>query len=101
MKDKFLKVINHYGLLKQLKYFQTEVFELSEAIINCEMLVSNEYEIPLTEIVGSKEHIAEEVADCLNFINQFIEYYGLDKEQINIIMESKMDRQLDRISKEV
>ena len=37
MNEKELKVITHYGVLPQLKYFQSEVFELSEAIINCEM----------------------------------------------------------------
>lgn len=100
MKDKFLMVIKHYGSLKQLKHFQTEVFELSEAIINYELKDSVDYEIPLTEILGSKEHLAEEVADCLNFINQFIEYYELDKEQIYAIMEGKMDRQLKRIADE-
>lgn len=38
MNEKLRKIINHYGMDKQLKYFQSEVFELNEAIIkrrNC------------------------------------------------------------------
>ena len=34
--DKLLEIINHYGVLPQLKYFQSEVFELNEAILNYE-----------------------------------------------------------------
>ena len=33
MKEKLLKIINHYGVMLQLKYLQSEVFELNEAII--------------------------------------------------------------------
>ena len=33
MNEKLRKIINHYGIDKQLKYFQSEVFELNEAII--------------------------------------------------------------------
>lgn len=36
MSDKILKIINHYGVRHQLKYFQSEVFELNEAIIEFE-----------------------------------------------------------------
>lgn len=30
MNEKLRKIINHYGMDKQLKYFQSEVFELNE-----------------------------------------------------------------------
>lgn len=33
MKEDLLKIINTYGVMPQLKYFQSEVFELNEAII--------------------------------------------------------------------
>lgn len=33
MDEKLRKIINHYGLNAQLKYFQSEVFELNEAIV--------------------------------------------------------------------
>lgn len=31
MKEDLLKIIEHYGVMPQLKYFQSEVFELNEA----------------------------------------------------------------------
>lgn len=39
MNKKLRKIINFYGIEKQLKYFQSEVFELNEAIIKKEIKV--------------------------------------------------------------
>jgi NTP pyrophosphatase (non-canonical NTP hydrolase) len=93
MKDEdLLKIINHYGVMKQLKYFQTEVFELNEAIINTEYLpFHNEKD---------KDHIAEEIADVMVMLSQFKEYYGIDGNQIMDIMKYKVERQLERIQLE-
>ncbi len=33
MKEDLLKIIDTYGVMSQLKYFQSEVFELNESII--------------------------------------------------------------------
>ena len=90
--EKSLKIINHYGVMKQLKYFQTEVFELNEAVIKAEM--QDTISITTTEQI---DHIAEEIADIQVMLNQFKEYYELDELQIKTIMESKIDRQLKRI----
>lgn len=100
MKDKLIKIINHYGIDKQLKYIHSEYFELDEAIINYDMKQSNEYEIPLSELIGSKEHIAEEIADIMVMLKQFQYYYDIKDEELEKVMEYKIDRQLERISKE-
>ena len=92
MKEDLLKIINHYGIMKQLKYFQSEVFELNEAIITQELDESGyNYE---------KEHIAEEIADVLVMLRQFIEYYDINEEKIYKIFVYKMERQIERIEKE-
>ena len=95
MEDKLSKIINHYGVMKQLKYFQTEVFELNEAIIRAEEELRIDGFLSITE--ENKEHIAEEIADIQVMLNQFKEYYELDEVQIKTIMEGKIDRQLKRI----
>ena len=100
MKEDLLKIINTYGVMPQLKYFQSEVFELNEAIITHELKKSVEYEIPLTEIVGTREHIAEEIADVMVMLEQFKLYYDISSEEITKIFWSKVDRQLDRILQE-
>ena len=89
MKDKLLEIINHYGVMHQLKYFQSEVFELNEAIIQYEN----------TDTIN-KKHIAEEIADVCVLLNQIIEYYKISRADINMNMVFKIDRQLDRIKGE-
>lgn len=87
MKEELLKIIQHYGIMPQLKYFQSEVFELNESIIK--------------EQYGEDDinHIAEEIADVQVMLNQFKEYYGIEDEQIEKIMRYKINRQLERISR--
>lgn len=97
MKEKEKQIIEHYGVIPQLKYMQTEMFEFIEAIINYDLKETIEYEIPLTELIGSKEHIEEEYADLTMMLEQFKEYYNLNEESIQKIKEQKIERQLERI----
>ena len=97
MKEDLLKIINHYGVMPQLKYFQSEVFELNEAIM--------EYRYDENKIYPEveqclKNHIAEEIADVMVMIEQFRHYYGISSEEVSKIFWSKVDRQLDRINNE-
>lgn len=96
MKNDLLKIINEYGLMKQLKYFQTEVFELNQAIIEYHYDENKYYEIVETHL---KNHIAEEIADVLVMLGQFKEYLGITDEQVKEVMEFKIQRQLERIKK--
>lgn len=97
LEEKELKIIDHYGVIPQLKYFQSEVFELNEAII--------EYEIRKNHHLGdiakvnsiSKSEIKEEIADVQMMLNQFKKYYGISDITIDIIMNEKANRQLERI----
>lgn len=96
MKDKLLKIINTYGVLPQLKYFQSEVFEFNEAIIDYQYV--EVYKGTPAE-KGQKKHIVEEFADIMVMLEQFKAYYDLDNKEIMDIMEYKINRQIDRIEK--
>ena len=98
MKEDLLKIINHYGVLPQLKYFQSEVFELNEAIIKYED--DKYYMLEPEGLEVGKKHIAEEIADVMVMLEQFKIYYGISSEEITEIFWSKVNRQLDRIEKE-
>lgn len=91
MDDKLKQIINHYGVIPQLKYLQSEVFEFNEAVIRAE----NKFE-PIIDI----DHITEEMADVFVMLFQFKEYYHIDGKDIMRIMKQKIDRQLKRIEKE-
>lgn len=98
MKEDLLKIINNYGVIPQLKHFNSEVFELSEAIVRYEE--NSDWGMGGENLTKyHKHHITEEIADCLVMINQFVEYYEIQESDIYMIMEQKIDRQLDRINK--
>jgi NTP pyrophosphatase (non-canonical NTP hydrolase) len=82
MEEKLLRIIGKYGINNQIRKFNEEAFELEEAIITHELKKSVEYEIPLTEIIGTKEHITEELADVCVMLHQFsliIVQYNMNK----------------------
>lgn len=111
MRDKLLNIVSHYGIDKQLKYFQSEVFELNEAIISernngcLENAIDSVFTV-LLPLMGTKhvnykkEHIKEEIADVMVMLKQFQYYYGIEDKQVEDVMQYKIDRQLDRIEKE-
>lgn len=117
MNKKLREVINHYGLNKQLKYLQSEVFELNEAILDAQKQSASEmfadacYTICKTfadvlhlELNGDKdtkkEHIKEEIADVMVMLKQFQLYYNISTDDIKQVMKKKVNRQLERIAKE-
>lgn len=93
MKDNLLKIINNYGVRNQLKKIHEEYFELDEAIMtyqfsrsfNDRFLVAN---------------IAEEISDVMVMLKQFQYKFNISDEEILHIMNSKIDRQLERIEVE-
>lgn len=99
MNKELLKIINHYGVSKQLKYFQTEVFELNEAIIQYEVAYGD---ICYSEeaMKGQRQHIAEEIADVMVMLEQFRIYYGINTGEVGEIMNYKIKRQIERIENE-
>ena len=111
MNEKLRKIINHYGMNKQLKYFQSEVFELNEAIIkrrNTGILESvvNGISSAMASVLNikqvdySKEHIKEELADVMVMLKQFQLYYDIPTTEIREVMRNKVERQLERIKVE-
>lgn len=115
MNRKLRNIINYYGLNKQLKYLQSEVFEFNEAIYNYKKdsindLVNDVYRevknafseifsVPLEKDLR-REHIIEEFADVLVLLKQLQLYYNIPTKDIREIMQLKIKRQLQRIEEE-
>lgn len=108
MNEKLRKIINHYGINKQLKYFQSEIYELNESIIKAENQGVLENVIdgvlkafcPNTHINYDKKHITEEIADVTVMLKQIQLYYNISTSDIREVMNYKIDRQLNRINEE-
>lgn len=98
MKEIALNIINHFGLEHQLRKLNEEYYELQEAITIHELKKTVEYEIPLTEIIGTKEHIIEELGDVRLVLLQIQEFYGITDEEIKNVMEFKGFRTLGGIN---
>ena len=81
MKEDLLKIINHYGVMPQLEYYQSEVFELIEAIIDYKYV--EVYKGSPAEKFH-KKHIAEETSDNLVMLYQFPLYYYEKLDEHNI-----------------
>lgn len=94
MDKKCLEIINNYGPKHQQKKLAEEQFELQEAITIVEQREQDyisDYESDL---------LIDEIADNIVLLGEFIQYYNLDIDKINNRIETKLDRQLDRIKKE-
>lgn len=99
MKNIPLEVVEHYGILHQLKYLQSEIYELNEAIIECECY--RKTAMPSLRIDEKNlRHIEEEFADVSFMLKQIKEYYKLDDKRLNDWEEYKGNRQLRRIENE-
>lgn len=80
------RFIKHYGYDNQLRKLKEEAIELIEAIDG------------YLDGSDTQEHLTEEMADCLNLIEQFQEY-GNDGEMLKIKL-AKRARQDKRIRNE-
>lgn len=94
MKENLKKIIEYYGVRPQVKKFNEESYELEEAIldyINVEVYKGTKVE------VYYKEHLIEELADVEVMLGQFIEYYNIDRTDIDKVKKNKIERQLKRM----
>ena len=87
-REKVLRILLKFGIRNQLKKLSEETYEVQEAINDIS-------EFPISE--DHKKHIEEEVADCSVLLNQFIEYFNLDRDRIEENINYKIDRTLKRI----
>ena len=88
MIDKLLQIINHYGLMKQLKYIHSEYFELDEAILEAERFEPKSFIQLNAGIKKYVEHIAEELADIQVMLKQFQYHYGITDEEIQYVIDT-------------
>lgn len=97
MKEKLLKIINHYGVNNQQRKLAEEIFELQESITIHELKNSVSYEIPLTELIDTEKHIVEELADAWVLLKQIQYYYNIGTKDIKDVMIRKIDRTISRM----
>lgn len=94
----YLDILNHFGYRCQMKKLNEEVFEFLEAVDN--------YEDELSfHLIGDKvgenllrDHVVEEMGDMLILLTEFIAKYKISKEELDEVMDYKLDRTVKRIN---
>lgn len=84
--EKCEKIFNHYGRERQLVQLMEELGELQAAVAR--------------ELAGKENNMDEELADSLIMLEQFYLCDTKTNKNIDIIINDKLNRQLERIEKE-
>lgn len=93
----YLDIINHFGYRNQLKKLHEECFEFIEAVDNYEDLMSFVKDPTPHDIDLMRDFVIEEMGDMLILLTQFIARYHIKKEELDAVMDYKMDRTAKRI----
>lgn len=101
MMQRYLDIINHFGYRKQMKKLNEECYEFLEAVDIYEdaWLEQDDKEPYYTvgEMAIFRDHIIEEMGDMLILLTEFIAKYDIEKEELDKVMDFKLDRTEQRI----
>ena len=93
-------ILHHYGRNHQLLKLQEEAQEVAQATRDhFFILVRYEQSDRQEQLQKTSSHLAEEMADTLIMIHQVMKLEGL-KEEVEKMIEAKLQRQLMRMEKE-
>lgn len=92
------ETMDRYGIERQSLVAMEELSELQKAISK---LVRNPKEKtkPL-EFKGLRNNLIEEMADVLICMDQLIEYYQIERHEIQELIQAKQERQAKRLEEE-
>lgn len=97
--EPYLEIINHFGYRAQMKKLNEECFEFLEAVDNYEDFdVFFSGEADLDDLKQAREFVIEEMGDMLILLTQFLARYHITKDEVDRVMDYKLDRTLSRIS---
>lgn len=92
------KTMDRYGIEKQSLVAMEELAELQKAISK---LVRNpEEKTKPLEFKGLKNNLIEEMADVLICMDQLIEFYHIQRLEIQELIQAKQERQAKRLEEE-
>lgn len=92
------ETMDRYGIERQSLVAMEELSELQKAISK---LVRNpEEKTKPLEFKGLRQNLIEEMADVLICMGQLIEFYKLDRYDIQSVIDSKQERQAKRLEEE-
>jgi NTP pyrophosphatase (non-canonical NTP hydrolase) len=87
MKDKLLRIFNHFGIESQKRKLNEECYEFLQAV--CEWQAK--------PTADTRTHVVEELADCLVVLKQFQHHFGIEDLKLKAWAKTKIKRTLARI----
>lgn len=98
---KALTILQHYGAANQRRQLVEECSELIQAICKYDRAISSNTTGYYPDVQNAKYNIAGEIADVLIMIEQIKISLGTEtRQEIENLIESKLNRQLERIKEE-
>lgn len=97
MDDKYLEIMNSFGVQNQLKKLNEECFEFIESVYNYENEYNNKLEGRIYDLKSCKEDMIEEMADMFVLLHQFVVKYKINSKDLYDAMAYKLNRTLDRL----
>lgn len=102
MRDRYLSVMDYFGYRNQMRKLSEECYELIEAIDNLEDYYvfgepGHKDEISASTETIFRDAIVEEMGDLLNVCTQFILRYGITQDELDLVMDFKLERTEERI----
>lgn len=100
--ERYLDIINYFGLRNQMKKLNEELYEFLEAVDNFEdasielNTLTNSHYAP-EELAVFRGHVIEELGDVLILLTQFIAKYDIKESELDKWMDYKLERTEDRI----
>ena len=92
------ETMDRYGIERQSLVAMEELSELQKAISK---LVRNpEEKTKPLEFKGLRHNLIEEMADVLICMDQLIEYYQIERHEIQELIQAKQERQAKRLEEE-
>lgn len=92
------ETMDRYGIERQSLVAMEELSELQKAISK---LVRNpEEKTKPLEFKGLRQNLIEEMADVLICMDQLIEYYQIERPEIQELIQAKQERQAKRLKEE-
>lgn len=99
IKNMLLHIINNYGAEHQQRKLMDEVGELDRAITELEVM-DNSGLFRESDISEARAHVAEEIGDVMNVVEEFMYYYKIDFNRVLESKHQKVRRQIGRMREE-
>lgn len=93
--ERYLEIINKFGVRNQMKKLHEETFEFLEAVDNYEDSISFDEDISVSNIL--RDNMIDELGDVLLLLTQFIARYDIKKYELDEHMDYKLERTEQRI----